>query len=338
MSAERGGTPVVTSDTPSPDPAVWMSAFETMCLIREFEEQSIEVYLRGEMPGLVHASSGQEAVPTGVCMHLETDDLVTSNHRGHGHCIAKGVDIRRMAAEVLGKAEGTCGGKGGSMHIADLSKGILGANGIVAGGIAMATGAAFSAKYRKSPQVSVVFVGDGTMNEGITFESFNLASLWQLPVVFVCENNQFTEYTRMELLTAGSLEGRAQAFSIPTAKVDGQDVRAVSHVAAEAVERARSGGGPTFIQADTHRYHGHHVGEIESGYRDSTEDAQWKERDPLAVLGTYLVKNDHANEAGLDEIRSKAAATVDEAYRWAKSGTEPALDQVSTHVFAKARA
>lgn len=324
----------MTSETPKPAPGEWLSEYETMCLIREFEEQSIDVYLRGGMPGLVHASSGQEAVPTGVCRHLRVDDLVTSNHRGHGHCIAKGVDIRRMAAEILGRSEGTCGGKGGSMHVADLSKGILGANGIVAGGIAMAVGAAFSARYRESDQVSVVFIGDGTMNEGVTFESFNLASLWQLPVVFVCENNKFTEYTRMELLTAGSLEARPQAFSIPTERIDGQDIRVVSDAAAAAIERARSGNGPTFLLADTHRYHGHHVGEIESGYRDSAEDEEWKERDPLAILGSYLVSNQLADDAQLQAIRRTAADAVEDAYRWADAAPIPAIDQVSTHVFA----
>lgn len=322
------------SDTRNPESSDWLREYETMCLIREFEEHSIDVYLRGGMPGLVHASSGQEAAPTGVCRHLDTDDLVTSNHRGHGHCIAKGVDIRRMAAEILGRSDGTCGGKGGSMHVADLSKGILGANGIVGGGVAMATGAAFSAKYRETDQVSVVFIGDGTMNEGVTFESFNLASLWQLPVVFVCENNQFTEYTRMELLTAGSLEGRAQAFSIPTTTVDGQDVRAVSEAAEEAVTRARTGNGPTFLLAETHRYHGHHVGEIESGYRDPSEDEEWKARDPIAILGSYLVENGLADQDRLDAIRRATADAVEDAYRWADASPEPSLDQVSTHVFA----
>jgi TPP-dependent pyruvate/acetoin dehydrogenase alpha subunit len=306
-----------------------------MAVIREFEEHSNQAYLRGVMPGLIHASTGQEAVPTGVCMELQDDDYVTSNHRGHGHCIAKGVEVRVMAAEILGKVEGVCRGKGGSMHIADLSKNMLGANGIVAGGVAMAAGAAFSAKHRETEQVSVVFIGDGAMNEGVTFETMNMAALWNLPVVFVCENNKFSEYTRMESLTAGTLVGRAAAFGIPTEVVDGQEVTDVSQAAARALARARSGEGPTFLEMNTYRYYGHHVADDDPGYRRPDEDEEFKERDPLTVHAKKIIENGWADAPQLAERYEDARLMVEEAYEWAKEGSDPSVDEVYQHVFAE---
>src|SRR5574341_2606489 len=247
----------------------WPHMYQQMLKIRVFEEHVNDLYQTRRMPGLAHLYVGQEAVAVGVCEALRRDDTITSTHRGHGHCLAKGAALDRMFAELLGKAAGYCRGKGGSMHIADQDTGNLGANAIVGGSAGIATGAALSAKKRGSDQVSVCFFGDGALGQGLLYENMNMASLWKLPVIYVCENNQYNEYTHFSETTAGEVSARAQAFGVQTESVDGQDVRIVHAKALKLFERARSGAGPAFLQCHTYRFHGHHVGDIDrSYYRD----------------------------------------------------------------------
>src|SRR6266487_2303050 len=240
----------------------WLRMYRRMLMIRVFEEQVNDLYTRALMPGLAHLYIGEEAVAVGVCEALRQTDYITSTHRGHGHCLAKGAALDRMFAELLGKEAGYCKGKGGSMHIADPDTGNLGANAIVGGSAALATGAAFSSKYLKLDRVVACFFGEGALGQGILYESMNLAQLWKLPIVYVCENNLYNEYTHYTETTAGDVLSRATAFGIEAASVDGQDVRAVYGIASRFVERARRGEGPGFLQCNTYRYTGHHVGDI----------------------------------------------------------------------------
>src|ERR1044071_4494551 len=228
--------------------------YRQMAKIRAFEEQVNELYKGAKMPGLAHLYVGEEAVAVGVCEALRRDDFITSTHRGHGHCIAKGAKVDRMFAELLGKEAGYCRGKGGSMHIADQDTGNLGANAIVGGSAGMATGAALSAQMRGSDQVAVCFFGDGALGQGLLYESMNMASLWKLPVIYVCENNQYNEYTHYSETTAGALSARAEAFGIHAESIDGQDVRAVHATMDRLVARARRGEGPAFLECKTYRY------------------------------------------------------------------------------------
>ena len=252
--------------------------YRNMLRIRRFEEQIFEVYTGGLMHGLAHLYIGEEAVAVGVCSALRDDDYITSTHRGHGHCVAKGGNLDQMMAEVLGRVTGYCRGKGGSMHIADMSLGILGANGIVGGGFGIATGAALSAKLRKTDQVAVCFFGDGASNQGVFFEVMNTASIWDLPVVYVCENNQYGEYTATDSVTAGdTIADRAKPFGIPSSTIDGNDVVIVHKTAAAAVARAREGKGPTLIECMTYRHRGHHVGDPGDGYRSEEERQAWRD-------------------------------------------------------------
>src|SRR5438094_8843423 len=269
----------------------WIRMYRQMVSIRLFEEQVNELYTRAVMPGLAHLYAGEEAVAVGICEALRRDDYITSTHRGHGHCLAKGAVVDKMFAELLGKAAGYCRGKGGSMHIADQDTGNLGANAIVGGSAGMATGAAMSAKMRGTDQVTVCFFGDGALGQGVLYEVMNMASLWKLPVIYVCENNQYNEYTHNSETTAGEMSARAKAFGIPTEEVDGQDVRAVYTTALRMVEQARQGEGPAFMLCNTYRYLGHHVGDIQrSYYRSREEEEYWKtERDPLKMLAEWLM-------------------------------------------------
>src|SRR3989440_1046390 len=237
----------------------WMRMYRRMLMIRLFEEQVNELYTRALMPGLAHLYIGEEAVAVGVCEALNPHDYITSTHRGHGHCLAKGAALDRMFAELLGKEAGYCKGKGGSMHIADPDTGNLGANAIVGGSAGIATGAALSAKRLKTGQVAVCFFGDGALGQGLLYEVMNMASLWKLPVIYVCENNLYNQYTHNSETAAGNMLARATAFGIPAESVDGQDVRAVHHAAAAIIDRTRSGAGPAFLLCDTHRFMGHHV-------------------------------------------------------------------------------
>ncbi|TAK10221.1 thiamine pyrophosphate-dependent dehydrogenase E1 component subunit alpha, partial [bacterium] len=248
------------------DAEKWLRFYKQMLKIRLFEEQVNQLYLSAKMPGLAHLYIGQEAVAVGVCEALRLDDYITSTHRGHGHCLAKGASIDRMFAELLGKESGYCRGKGGSMHIADQDTGNLGANAIVAGSAGIATGAAMSAKMRGSKQVAVCFFGEGALGQGLLYEVINMASLWKLPILYVCENNQYNEYTHYRETTAGDPAARAQAFGMETASIDGQDVGLVYTTTHRLAERARHGEGPAFLICDTYRYHGHHVGDINRSY------------------------------------------------------------------------
>ncbi|MCC6168979.1 MAG: thiamine pyrophosphate-dependent dehydrogenase E1 component subunit alpha [Caldilineaceae bacterium] len=310
--------------------------YEQMCKIRAFEETSNELYTSARMPGLTHLYIGEEAVAVGVCEALRTDDYITSTHRGHGHCLAKGAELNRMFAELLGKAAGYCRGKGGSMHIADQDTGNLGANAIVGGSAGIATGAGLSIKMRRSDQVAVCFFGDGALGQGLFYESMNMAQLWKLPVIYVCENNQYNEYTHNSEAAAGSFLGRAQAFGIHAEEVDGQDVRAVYSVMARLVARARAGEGPAFLLCHTYRFHGHHVGDIDrTYYRSKEEEAWWKaERDPLHVLGEWLTGEQAVERSVLEAIDGAVRAEVEAAVNFALSAPYPDPAEVDAHVYA----
>jgi len=320
----------------SAEKETWLRAYRKMVGIRLFEEQVNELYTRALMPGLAHLYSGEEAVAVGICEALRIDDYITSTHRGHGHCLAKGASPDRMFAELLGKEAGYCRGKGGSMHIADPATGNLGANAIVGGSVGIATGAAFSAKTLGTDRVAVCFFGEGALGQGSLYEVMNLAQLWKLPVIYVCENNQYNEYTHYAETTAGTILGRAAAFGIEAASVDGQDVRAVQEVATMLVKRARSGGGPAFLQCDTYRYSGHHVGDINREYyRSKQEEQQWKtDRDPIVVLSKWLLEQGYADASSLDRITSEVRSTMEAAVKFAIAAPYPNVGEVEKHVYA----
>ena len=305
---------------------------ERMLRIRAFETQANQLYLSAKMPGLTHLYIGEEAVAVGICSALRQDDTITSTHRGHGHCIAKGADPRLMYCELLGKEEGYCKGKGGSMHIADHANGNLGANAIVGGSAGIATGAAFSAKALGTDRVSVCFFGEGALGQGLLYEVMNMASLWKLPVIYVCENNLYHEYTSFEDVTAGSITARAEAFGIPAEEIDGQDVLAVYEAAQRAVERARRGEGPSFLMCATYRYQGHHVGDVDrSYYRSKDEEERWAaERDPIALLKARL--GDEAQQ--VERIRERVEAEIEDAVQYALNAPYPAPSEVTKHVYA----
>ena len=313
----------------------WLDAYRRMATIRAFEERVNELYRSAQMPGLAHLYVGEEAVAVGICKALRKDDYITSTHRGHGHCLAKGAAVDRMFAELLGKEAGYCRGKGGSMHIADHENGNLGANAIVAGSTGIATGAAMSAKMRGTDQVAVCFFGEGALGQGVLYEVMNMAALWRLPVVYACENNLYNEYTHYAETTAGDLRLRAQAFGIEAEEVDGQDVRAVFDAATRAVERARSGGGPTFLVLNTYRFHGHHVGDVDRAYyRSRDEEAEWQsQRDPLALHAAWLAEQGVAEET-LERIRAEAKREVDEGVEFALAAPYPDTSEVDDHVYA----
>jgi pyruvate dehydrogenase E1 component alpha subunit len=314
----------------------WIHFYRQMLKIRLFEEQVNQLYLGAKMPGLAHLYIGQEAVAVGVSEALGRHDYITSTHRGHGHCIAKGASMDRMFAELLGKEAGYCRGKGGSMHIADPETGNLGANAIVGGSAAIATGAALSAKMRGSDQVAVCFFGEGALGQGLLYEAMNMAALWKLPVIYVCENNQYTEYTKYHETTAGEVIARAQAFGIDAETIDGQDVRVVHAASIRSVERARHGEGPAFLHCNTYRFHGHHVGDIDrSYYRSKAEEEEWKDkRDPVKLLSDWLQKSALANGKFLDEIEIEVATEIKDAVNLAVNAKYPDPNEVNQHVYA----
>jgi acetoin:2,6-dichlorophenolindophenol oxidoreductase subunit alpha len=319
-----------------PEKEKWLHAHRQMVSIRMFEEQVNEVYTRALMPGLAHLYSGEEAIAVGICEALRIDDYITSTHRGHGHCLAKGASPDRMFAELLGKEAGYCRGKGGSMHIADPATGNLGANAIVGGSVGIATGAAFAAKHLDTDRVAVCFFGEGALGQGSLYEVMNLAQLWKLPVIYVCENNMYNEYTHYQETTAGTILGRAAAFGLEAASVDGQDVRAVNEVATRLIERARSGGGPAFLQCDTYRYSGHHVGDINREYyRSKQEEQLWKtNRDPILVLAKWLIEHGYADVPSLDKTTAEVRAIMEAAVKFAIAAPYPSVDEVEKHVYA----
>lgn len=303
-----------------------LALYERMLLIRRMEERLRTDAAAGKLPGAVHLYIGQEAIATGVCAQLEPSDWITSTHRGHGHFLAKGGDPKAMMAEIWGKRTGICKGMGGSMHVADFSKGILGANGIVGGGFAIATGAAFASKLRKDGRVAVAFFGDGAANQGTFMECLNISSLWKLPLVFVCEHNKFSEFTVSSTVISGELVDRARAFKIPCSVIDGNDVEAVWSAAGEAIAHARAGNGPCYIEAHTYRIQGHLEAEdlfLGGGkYREKSEIEEWRKRDPIDRARAKLLGNGTPEEQ-LRTIEDRIARTVEEAVEHAENA-EPA--------------
>ncbi len=320
----------------SEDQARALRLYRKMLAIRLFEERVNDLYTRALMPGLAHLYIGEEAVAVGVCEALHRDDYITSTHRGHGHCLAKGAALDRMFAELLGKEAGYCKGKGGSMHIADPDTGNLGANAIVAGSAGIATGAAFSAKRLGNGRVAACFFGEGALGQGVVYEVMNMAAVWKLPVIYVCENNLYNEYTHMSETTAGDPMVRAAGFGVHAESVDGQDARAVYSVTAKLVEHARRGEGPVFLWANTYRFAGHHVGDISREYyRAKQEETLWKtERDPLKIMTAWLTANRVADATWLDRAHSEIQAEIENAVQFALAAPYPAPEKVVEDVYA----
>lgn len=314
----------------------WLHIYEQMLKIRYFEETVNDLYKTARMPGLAHLYSGEEAVAVGVCEALRRDDYITSTHRGHGHCLAKGAQVDRMFAELLGKEAGYCKGKGGSMHIADPETGNLGANAIVGGGGGIATGAAFSSKMRGTGQVAVCFFGEGALGQGVLYEVMNMAALWKLPILYVCENNSYSEYTYYKETAAGDLKARPAAFGIPVDEVNGQDARQVYITAMRLVEHARRGEGPAFLICNTYRYHGHHVGDINRAYyRAKEEEEYWKEfRDPIRLLAKWLHEQRAVQPSLLDEIDGNARQVVEAGVEFALAAPFPNPSEVTDDIYA----
>ena len=325
------GETVAVTDAIDNRTLLWM--YETMVTIRRFEEQCKREADAGKLNGM-HSSMGQEAVPTGICAHLHAGDYVLGNHRSHHHCIAKGVDLNRMMAELLGKATGTNRGKGGTMHIADIGKGMLGANGVVGSNIPVTVGTALSAQLKGEDTVSVVFFGDGASGQGALHESMNLAGIWKLGVIFVCENNRYAESTPFEYSVAGgSIAARAAGYGFPGVRADGQDALEMYDVAGEAVQRARAGAGPTLIEAQTYRYLGHFGADNPRLYRSEEEEARYRAKDCIEGLAAHIIERGVANEAALAAIGEKALAAVAEASRFAEESAFPEPEELFTDVY-----
>jgi pyruvate dehydrogenase E1 component alpha subunit len=309
---------------------LWL--YRTMLTIRVFEERVAREFRTGEIPGFVHMYVGEEAVAAGVCANLRDDDYVTSTHRGHGHCIAKGCALDRMMAEIYGRETGLCRGRGGSMHIADFERGMLGANAIVGGGIALATGGALAAQVNGTDQVAVAFFGDGAANQGVLHESLNLAAIWTLPAVYVCENNGFAESTPAAYATSvPDVSARAAAYGIPGVTVDARDVADVYAAAREAVERARAGEGPTLLEAKTYRFRGHFEGDPDR-YRDDAEREAVLAFDALPRCRARLLADGVASEADLEALRAEIAAAVDAAVEFARTSPWPDPAELERYV------
>jgi pyruvate dehydrogenase E1 component alpha subunit len=306
--------------------------FRMMNLIRRFENQVGSLFKAGTVPGLVHLSAGQEATSAGVCLALRRDDYIASHHRGHGHCLAKGGRPDILLAEIMGRVTGSGRGRGGSMHVFDPAVGNLGTNGIVGGGIPLATGAAFSARTRGTDQIAVCFFGDGALNQGMVHECMNMAAIWSLPVVFVCENNGFGEFTAIDDVTAGKdLLARGRAFDIPSSSADGMDALTVRAAITPAIERARNGEGPSFVMLYTYRFGGHHVADAQE-YKDAAEAENWRLRDPIVKLEQYLIENNLASAASLLGIVEDVKAEIQAAVRFARASAEPDVQELWSNV------
>lgn len=309
--------------------------YRQMLTIRHFEEAVMDLYRRALMPGLAHLYIGEEAVAVGACAALRPDDWITSTHRGHGHCIAKGGDIKKMMAEIMGKETGYNRGKAGSMHIADLDLGILGAFAIVGGGFGPATGAALSAKMRGTDQVTVCFFGDGASNQGSFHENLNLAAVWKLPVVYVCENNLYAiSVAQWRSQPIKDIAIRSASYDMPGVIVDGQDVVAVCEAVREAVERARSGEGPTLVECKTYRYTGHGVSDPGTAYRTQEEIDEWKKRDPIILFRERLEAEGIMTEEEAQSIGAEVKRAIEEAIEFAIKSPFPSLDEIDQHVYA----
>jgi acetoin:2,6-dichlorophenolindophenol oxidoreductase subunit alpha len=322
------------SDVGSLPPDLLAEALRLMLTIRLFDERALALYRAGEMRGTTHPYIGMEAVGVGVTLALAANDYVTSTHRGHGHTIAKGGDPRKMMAELLGRATGYSGGKGGSMHIADMDKHMLGANGIVGGGMGLATGAALTATLQQTGAVAVCFFGDGALEQGILHETTNLAAIWKLPVVYVCENNQYAMSARSDWSVAGGdPAARAAGYGIPGVSVDGMDLFAVFGAASELIERARRGDGPSYLVCRTYRYHGHHAGDP-LNYREKEEVDRWREQDPIERVKRVAIERSALTEADIVALEQRIEAEIDAAVEFAKSSPEPSPDQLMTDIYA----
>ncbi len=317
-----------------PTKTVFLQILEKMLTIRHFETRVEELYANGRLPGFVHLYLGGEAVGAATCACLREDDYIISNHRGHGHCIAKGADLNGMMAELYGKSTGLCKAKGGSMHVADTKVGILGANGIVGAGLPIAVGSAFSARYRKTDQVTVSFFGDGASNHSTFHEGINMASIWDLPVIFLCENNGWAISIRQsEHQMVDNIADRASAYGIPGATVDGKDATAVYEAVSAAVKRARQGKGPSLIECQIHRWKGHFEGDPQA-YRPKKEMKAWKEHDPLEKFKEDLLKRKVITQSKYEEMEKEVLARIDGAVKFGEESPTPAAEAALEDLYA----
>jgi len=315
-------------------PPALVSLYAQMALIRAFETRVTELYRDSEIPGFVHTSLGQEAVAVGVCAALREDDYIATTHRGHGHCIAKGADVDGMMAELFAKETGLCRGKGGSMHVADPARGVLGANAIVGASIPLAVGAGLSSKLLGQERVVVAFFGEGAVNQGAFHEAVNLAAIWELPVLLVCENNVYAEFSDSRRMSrVASVAARAQAYGIDAARVDGNDVLAVRDASLAAVARCRDGDGPILLEAETYRWQGHYEGDAQP-YKPAAESAAWKERDPLVLARRRLLEDRATTERALDDTVVEAGERVERAVQLARAAPAPGLEEAYAYVFS----
>ena len=321
-----------SENTPDREGMLWL--YKTMATIRQFEERANREADSGKPIGGIHSSVGQESVAAGICAHLRTDDYVLGNHRSHHHCLAKGVDPKKMMAELMGKATGTNKGKGGTMHIADLDVGMLGANGVIASNVPVATGAALSAKIRGTDQVAVVFFGDGGANQGALHESMNLASIWKLGVIFICENNGYAEATPVEYsLAGGSVSARGAGYGMPGVEVDGQNAIEMYEACKEAVRRARAGEGPTVIEAHTYRYYGHFGADNPLGYRTKEEEEYYRSRDCIDTFKIHMLESGEITKDELEKIDEDILVVIDEAVKFADESSWPEPEELMTDVY-----
>lgn len=312
-----------------------LEMYKMMVKIREFEKQGLELAKQNKFRAVIHTYIGQEAVAVGVCSALKNDDVITSTHRGHGHCIAKGADLRKMYAELMGKKTGYCDGKGGSMHIADVKTGNLGANGIVGGGIPIAMGAGLGFYLDNSEKVSVCFFGDGASNQGSFHEALNMASIWDLPVIFVCENNKYAISTHYKnAVNIESIAERAKAYGIPGIKIDGNNVVEVYKTIIENIDSIRNGSGPILIEADTYRLRGHYYGDMQN-YRERSEVKYWKEKDPLKICREILRKVYDIDEEVFEQIKKEEKTNIKKAVSQAESDPEPEVKDLLKDLFTE---
>lgn len=308
--------------------------YRTMVAIRRFEERSIELYQQGHIHGTIHPYIGQEAIAAGVCAALEPKDYILSTHRGHGHCIAKGADLSLMMAELLGRETGYCKGRGGSMHIAAMEVGVLGANGIVAGGVPIAAGAAMTAQMDGDGRVVVAFFGDGASSQGALHEAMNIASLWKLPLIFFCENNKYAVSTpTSEGVCTKTIAERAAGYCIPGERIDGNDPIASYKATGRAIKRARGGEGPSLIEAVTYRWEGHFYGEP-GIYRPKGELEEWKAKDPIPRFAKHMIDHGFARQQQLDAIRKEVDEEVNKAATFALNSPKPAIEEIGRYVYA----
>jgi len=317
---------------------LYMLMLKRMMLIRRFDETVKDLVQSAELVGMAHCYIGEEAVAVGACTALRDEDYITGNHRSHGHPISKGGDVRRAMAELLGKATGYCKGKGGSMHLADFEIGILGESGIVASALPVAVGAALGSKMQNNDRVVISFFGDGASNQGACHEAMNMASIWKLPVIFLCENNQYAVTTSFrDTVAVENVSDRAVAYSMPGVLVDGQDVMAMHEATVAAVQRARAGEGPSLIEARTYRYEDHSEGLnriLREAYRTDEEVAQWKERDPISLHSTWLKEQGVATEEEIDSVWAEVNQAIDDALEFARNSPYPEADDLFVDMYA----